>query len=79
MSYLQMELDIVRPKLVVLLGRDAEKAYKRLPDHPSGKLRVVAVKHPAYFLHRQDTNGVKNWIIDLSLLLKEITSGNDSK
>lgn len=69
-AFLQTELEIIKPKLIVCLGRDAEKATRQYltigDDTGMGETRVINVKHPAYFLHTTDTSGVKKWICDLS-------------
>jgi uracil-DNA glycosylase family 4 len=76
LTYLQRELAIVQPKLVIGLGKDAEKWLRRYANmrpliwsvdlSPTGltEIAYLFVYHPAYFMYRgtnqQETMYIKH-------------------
>lgn len=62
LGFLQQEIEIVRPKLLVLMGNDAKEADLTLWD----EITERCVKHPASFMYAAPEKRV-NWIVKLSL------------
>ena len=70
MPYLKREIEIVQPTVVVTLGNDATEATTRLRFAWKKAITFIAVKHPAYFLHKGH-RGTKDWILSLALKLEK--------
>jgi uracil-DNA glycosylase family 4 len=68
LPYLQKELDIVRPKLLVLLGADAKDADLRLPEGTKER----CFKHPAAVLRNSVPEQVSDFIVKLSIEIDKI-------
>jgi len=49
LPWLIREMALVRPVVVITLGKVAADAYKRIESELSGRPQVFAVPHPAYF------------------------------
>lgn len=60
--YLIQEIDIVWPKLIVLMGEDAKQTDIRLKEG----IKVFRCKHPASFLY-SNTSEIVDWIVNLSI------------
>lgn len=72
LGFLEKEIEIVWPELIVALGNDAQWAISTFgPDHIFwddifwDAIRVIRVKHPASFLHSAPEDSIE-WIIKLS-------------
>lgn len=68
LPYVQKELDIVQPKLLVLLGRDAKEASIEAPKGT----KVHKVKHPAAILRDGVPESVSDFIVKLSLEIDRV-------
>lgn len=64
--FLRRELEIVQPRLVVALGTPAREAIVSLAQEIKERFHLLSMKHPAYFMHKGDPEGIKDWIIKLS-------------
>lgn len=62
--FLQQELKIVRPKLLVAMGTDAKNIAERLEF----KGKVFGTRHPAAFIYADPQSRV-DWVISLSNML----------
>lgn len=70
-TYLKRELDIVKPEMVVALGSEARDSLMNLQRVCKKQSFVLlAVKHPAYFLHKGH-RGTKDWILSLAQKLEK--------
>ena len=67
LPYLQEEIDIVEPKIIVPLGRDAAQV---MPKLKLGNIKVFLVKHTAYYYHG-GSKGTEDWIVNLCLELEK--------
>ena len=72
LAYVQKELDIVKPKLLVLLGRDAKEAAINIPTGT----KVHKVKHPAAVLRDSVPEQVSDWIVKLSIEIDKVLERN---
>ena len=63
--YVQKELDIVKPKLLVLLGRDAKEAAIEVPEGT----KVHKVKHPSAILRDGVPESISDFVVKLSLAI----------
>jgi uracil-DNA glycosylase family 4 len=68
LEYLQEELDIVCPDLVILLGNDAAQA----PLNFNAVGKVIKMKHPATFSYSAPERKI-DWILKLSKILDKVT------
>jgi len=64
LGFLDWEVRIVKPELIVALGNDAQWAVTRLLLD-QGDAKILRVKHPAAFLHSAPEDSIE-WIIKLS-------------
>lgn len=67
--YLIEELELVQPKLVIVLGNDAARVLKASTILIEAKF--LYVKHPAYFL-RKGWQGSKDWAIRLAIEMEKV-------
>ena len=72
LPYVQKELDIVKPKLLVLLGADAKEADLRLPEETKER----CFKHPAAVLRDSVPEAVSDWIVKLSIEIDRCLKGD---
>ncbi len=80
--FLIRELELVQPKLVIVLGKDAERILKPIEKignttttgkkHPTRekKTKYMYVKHPSYLI-RKGCQGSKDWVIRLALEMEK--------
>ncbi len=69
LPYLQAEINIVKPVLIVTLGADASKIVHSSVTTPDGCI-TYPVKHTAAFLHGGSA-GSEEWIVNLSLEIEK--------
>lgn len=71
--YLERELEIVRPKLLVALGNDAKWAVEEMAMSglSTGVNKVYCIKHPASFMYGSPELRI-DWIIKLSLEIDKV-------
>jgi len=72
LPYVQKELNIVKPKLLVLLGADAKEAAPELPEGTKER----CFKHPAAVLRDAVPENVSDWIVKLSIEIDRILGNN---
>jgi DNA polymerase len=72
LPYLKEELELVQPRLVVALGKDASRAISTRTFGSTflKRFEVVRVKHPASFLYAGN-RGIVSWCHKLALTLYE--------
>lgn len=66
LPYLFEELDIVQPRVVVALGKDAEQGVKRYMDEREHTWKYLHYSHPASLLYTSPESR-PNYVIKLSL------------
>ena len=66
LSYLFEELDIVQPRIVVALGKDAEQGVGKYMEQREYEWKYLHYQHPASLLYSSPESR-PNWIIKLSL------------
>jgi len=67
--YVLMEIELIKPELIVLLGNDA----KELKNHLNKKqYQISHLQHPASFLYGAPEKRI-DWIVKLSVLLDQFT------
>ena len=71
LPYLKEELNIVSPKLIVVLGDDASWAIQRLGLETKMSRRILKVRHPASYSYSAPEKRIE-WIVKLSLELDKI-------
>jgi len=71
LPYLQTELSIVRPRLVVAMGVDAKRAVAELMM-PKSVRRVLKMEHPASFYRSGASDSRKDWAVRLSTEMDKI-------
>jgi DNA polymerase len=69
-AYLEQEIDIVRPKVIVALGADAKQALMRHLVESTANIKVLAVKHPASFQY-SNPEARKDWVLGLVAKLEK--------
>lgn len=67
-EYLKQELNIIKPKLVVALGKDAGVSIHKFKLTRGHKFELYEVKHPASFMY-SGWRGAKDWILNLSFTI----------
>lgn len=65
LCYLQAEINIVQPELIVALGNDAKWAVQALKIKSTKKRRLLCVKHPAAFSYSAPERRAE-WVVKLS-------------
>lgn len=65
--FLRDEIDLVQPKLVVCLGKDAQLGIRTMVVKKD-KFEVLNVRHPASYIY-SGYRGIRDWIVNLSLEL----------
>lgn len=71
LPYLFEELDIVRPRVVVALGKDAEWAVKRYLDEEEYVFKYLKYSHPASLIYSSPESR-PNYIIKMSMNIDKI-------
>lgn len=68
LKFLNTEIDIVQPKLIVALGNDAKEALRDLPpfNKDGSKNKILKIRHPASFMYSAPEDRI-DWIVKLSL------------
>jgi DNA polymerase len=66
LPYLQQEINIVQPQLIVTLGADARESFTKIKT----KAKIHSVKHPAYFLHK-GFEGAVDWMVNLATKMEK--------
>lgn len=69
--YLIAELELVKPQLVIVLGKDAERVLKASTVLIDAKF--LYVKHPAYLI-RKGYSGTKDWVIKVAQEMEKALS-----
>jgi len=77
LSYLFAELDIVQPKVVVALGKDAEQGVKRYMDEREYEWKYLKYVHPASLIYSAP-EARPNYIVKMSLDLDKALRGSSS-
>ena len=62
--FLRDELDLVQPKLVICLGKDAQLGIRTMVIKKD-KFEVFNIRHPASYIY-SGYKGIENWIVNLS-------------
>jgi len=70
-SYLAEEIDIVQPRVVVALGRDAEQGVKKYMETREYGFKYLKYQHPASLIY-SSPEARPNWVVKLSLDLDKI-------
>ena len=65
LTFLSLEIQIVKPKLIVALGNDAKWAVNTLKIKSTKERRLLCVKHPATFSYSAPERRIE-WILKLS-------------
>ena len=68
-GFLNWELDLVYPKLVVAMGKDAQDWFKKYLKIESAKFELLNVVHPAY-IFRYSWKGALKWANEVSTAIK---------
>ena len=69
MPFLTEEIRIVSPKVIVTLGKDAEKAVDKFFIELKEIPFIINLKHPAYFLYKRDKVKLKEYKAELKRIL----------
>ena len=70
-GFLLEEIELVRPKLIIPLGKDAEYNMSKLVlKNMTISCMVVPFKHPAYLMYRGDKKETEKYINKLAELIK---------
>ena len=85
-EFLVREISLIKPELIIALGKDAKTSLSRLdivfpprefnvfPTRVFGrKASIVWIKHPAYFLYKNDPKGKKLYMKKLKEILSDET------
>ena len=71
LAFLKAELEIVKPKLIVALGNDAQQSMSALQIKSTKECRLLCVKHPASFAYSAPERGI-DWILKLSTTIDKV-------
>lgn len=71
LDFLDKELWIVCPRLVVALGNDAKEAVDSLRETFPKSVKVLKIKHPASFMYSAPEERI-DWIVKLSLEMDKV-------
>jgi uracil-DNA glycosylase family 4 len=76
LQYLKAEIGIVKPKLLVALGNDAQWSIDEMAmsGFCTGVSKVYCIKHPASFMYGSPELRI-DWIIKLSLEIDKVYNG----
>lgn len=60
-KWLIREIELVKPKKIIVLGHNAKTQFNRFALHSLGKIEISYLFHPAYFLRNRDEVLFKNY------------------
>jgi DNA polymerase len=74
--FLKMEIDLVKPDLIVCLSKNVYDDFLRVFRFHIliSKLKVVYIKHPSYFYRKSDLNELKGELLKIKNMVEEVSS-----
>lgn len=71
--YLIEEIELILPRLIIVLGNDAARGLKTSSILMREKAKFLYVPHPAYLL-RKGGRGSKDWVIKVATEMEKVLS-----
>ena len=74
--FLKMEIELVKPDLIVCLSKNVYDDFLRLFRFHVlvSKLKVTYIKHPSYFYRKSDLNELKNELLKIKNIVEGVSS-----